>query len=217
MVSAALERHRGNHRIDSRAVLQARIDHGRALVDTPAKRRDDALDDAAHGAIAAEGHGMALQPALPLDKDFVVAVHHDFRDVRVGQQGLERPQADRLVDDLLPQRRPVDVRRHVLLRLGHQLDQQRVGLRAQRRIAHVHYIAAAQVDGFQQPCIHSAAPLDVLGAWRRRCLCAGGLRCWCSVTFRGGRQTHGRLAGPAVPIRCCRYSRPYAACAGTRA
>ncbi len=68
-------------------------------------RRDDALDDAAQLLVAEELRRRQLELALALDVDPGRAVDHDLADRRVGQQVLERAEAERLVEHLLDQAR----------------------------------------------------------------------------------------------------------------
>jgi hypothetical protein len=41
-----------------------------------------------------------LEPAVPFDVDLVESIDQDVRDRRVGEQDLERPEAEQLVEDV---------------------------------------------------------------------------------------------------------------------
>src|SRR2546430_5276052 len=92
-----------NHDVHARPVLQARIAHRLRLVDAATNRRHDAVDDAAQTRLVLEGKVGQLDPASPLDEDLLWPVDHDLGDVRVAQRGLERPEADYLVEQDLHQ------------------------------------------------------------------------------------------------------------------
>ena len=88
----AVERQRRNDRVDTRAVGQARVHHRARLVDAPAHRADDALDDAQQVLVVLEDDVGLFEPALALDVDLVGAVDQDVGDRRVAQ---EAPRAAR--------------------------------------------------------------------------------------------------------------------------
>ena len=81
---------------------EPRVDHRRRLVDAPAERRDDALDDARSTCSSSVKNCASVSSSLPvaLDVDAVGAVDHDLGDRGVVEEALERPEAQRLVDDL---------------------------------------------------------------------------------------------------------------------
>ncbi len=91
----ALERERRDDRVDARAVFQPRVDHRRRLVDAAAERRDDALDDAHHGAIARKRCTVLHKATEALDVDLVEAIDHDLGHSFVGEQVFERAQVQR--------------------------------------------------------------------------------------------------------------------------
>ena len=76
---------------------------GCELVDPAADRGDDAVDDAQQMALVLELHRGRLEHAVLLDEDLLVAVDQDVGDRRVLEQGLERAQAQHLVEQLLDQ------------------------------------------------------------------------------------------------------------------
>ena len=90
----AVQRERRNDRVDTRAVLETRIHHRTRLVDTPADRADDALDDAQQVRIVLEDEVGRLELAFTLDVDLIRLVDQDVRDARIGEQRLERPEAE---------------------------------------------------------------------------------------------------------------------------
>ena len=60
----AAERDRPDDGVDARAVLEARVDERRRLVDAATERRDDALDDGAHALVVGEAR-VARASILP--------------------------------------------------------------------------------------------------------------------------------------------------------
>ena len=97
------ERQRRDDRVDARAVGQAGIDPRARLVDAPADGGDDPVDDPEDVLVVQEGAIDALDLPAPLDVDLVRAVDHDLGDRVVGEEGLERPEAADLADQLLDQ------------------------------------------------------------------------------------------------------------------
>ena len=93
--------------VDARAVDEAGVDHRRRLVDAPADRRDDALDDAHHVIVVLERHVGQLDLAAALDVHLARAVDHHLSDRLVAQQRLQRAEADDLVGDLLEHAGPL--------------------------------------------------------------------------------------------------------------
>ena len=55
---------------------------------------------------------VALDPAAPLDVDRVVTVDHHLLDLRIGEQLLERPEADGVAEDQLGDLLAPGVREH---------------------------------------------------------------------------------------------------------
>ena len=162
IVSAGpVQRQRRDDGVDARAVLQARVDHRRRLVDAAAERRDDALDHAQHRAFAGERQRVPLQPAGALDVDLVEAVDHDLGDAVVGQQLLERPEAERLVEHLLAQQSAVEFARNLRLQVVQDLLQQQHGGLAQPFVGHAVHVLPAQVHRLEQPGVDARAPFEL--------------------------------------------------------
>ena len=125
--------------VDTGAVGQAGVHHRRRLVDPAADGGDHAVDDAPVLALRAEDDLAALDLALALDPDLVEGVTHDFGDGPVGQQGLERPVAERVLEHLLHEALALDGRDADVLALedlvhrGADLGPQLVGRQVGRR------------------------------------------------------------------------------------
>ena len=97
----AVDGERGDDGVDARAVLEPRVHHGAGLVDAPPDSRDDAVYHAEDVCVVLEMDRHALQLPAALDIDGLAAVDQDVGDGGIGQQGLERPEAQDLVLDLL--------------------------------------------------------------------------------------------------------------------
>ena len=95
-----VHRQRRDDRVDARAVGQARVDHGRRVVEAAADRPQDLVDDVQDVGVVAERRVGAVDDAAALEVDPVPGVDHDLGDRRVAQQRLERPEAEHLVGDL---------------------------------------------------------------------------------------------------------------------
>ena len=74
---------------------------GLDLVDPPAERRDDPLDDAQDVLVVQEDRVDPLDLARALDVDVVRAVDHDLGDGRVREERLDRPEPGHVVDHLV--------------------------------------------------------------------------------------------------------------------
>ena len=102
--------------VDTRAVGEARVNHGRGLVDAAAERRDDSLRDPLNVVRVAEADGAQVQPPFLLIEDGVGRVDHDFGYRLVSHHRLDWPQAQDLVrdggDELVA--RDADDARHLL-------------------------------------------------------------------------------------------------------
>ena len=83
---------------------------GRGLVDAPADRGDDAVDDAHDVVVVLEDDVRELELAGALDVDLARAVDHDLGDRLVAQERLERTETDDLVRDLLEHPDPLGTR-----------------------------------------------------------------------------------------------------------
>src|ERR1700733_1316913 len=165
----SLQSERRDHGIHARAVLQARIHHRGTLVDAPADRGDDALNDAGHRAVAGEGHREALEHPGALDEDLIGAVDHDLGHRVVREQRLEQAESDGLIAHGGDERRAVEVLRN----LGHALDKlanQLLRATAKLRIRHAVHVDPAHVEGLEQPIVQDLAPHErvVLGRARRQ-------------------------------------------------
>ena len=97
----AVERQRRDDDVHARAVGQPRVAERLALVDAPPQRREDALDRVAQVGLAGEARGGRLDAAFTLDPDPAGPVDHHLVDGVVGQEGLERPEAERALGDPL--------------------------------------------------------------------------------------------------------------------
>jgi len=86
-----IERERRDDGVDAGAVGQARVDHRARLVDAPADRADDALDDLHDVRIVPEHEGSPLETSLTLDVHPVEAIDQNVGDGGVAEQRLERP------------------------------------------------------------------------------------------------------------------------------
>ena len=93
----SIERQRRNHRVDARAILQARIDHRARLVNATTDHAHDALDDAEQVRVVLEHHVGLFEAAFFLDVDLVVAIDQDVGDVGVLEQQFQRPEPEDLV------------------------------------------------------------------------------------------------------------------------
>ncbi len=80
---------------------QARVDARARLVDAPAERGDDPVDDPQDVLVAQEHAVDALDLAGALDVDVAGTVDHDLGDRLVGQERLERSETGDLADELL--------------------------------------------------------------------------------------------------------------------
>ena len=88
--SGPVHRHRGDDRVDARAVGKARIHHGGRLVDAPARLRNDLLDDALQVGVVFELDRSLRQLPGALDVNQVGSRHQDVGDVGVLHQRFER-------------------------------------------------------------------------------------------------------------------------------
>ncbi len=88
----AVQRQRRHDDVDAGSVGEAGVHHGRGLVDAPAHRRHDALDDAAQVLFGDEAHLGLLDDAAALDVDVVAAVDHDLVHGRVVEELLDGPE-----------------------------------------------------------------------------------------------------------------------------
>ncbi len=96
----SIDRDRTDGDVDARTVRQAGVAGGRRLVDAPADRRDDLVNDAQQMRLVLEVDGGLLELAEALDKTLPVGVDQDIGDGRVLEQRLDRPEPGHLVDDV---------------------------------------------------------------------------------------------------------------------
>src|SRR5712692_8851552 len=82
----AVDGDRRDDDVDARSVLEPRVAHRLRLVDAPADRLDDAVDDAPQAAFVLERQGGQLDLAPAFDEDLLRPVDHDLGDVRVAKQ-----------------------------------------------------------------------------------------------------------------------------------
>ena len=68
VIVRALRRDGRDDDVDTGAIGEARVDHGRRFVDAAAQRRDDALGDAQDVVGVAEADGAQVEPAFLLDR-----------------------------------------------------------------------------------------------------------------------------------------------------
>ncbi len=153
-----LEGERRDDRIDPRAVAQAGIHHRRGFVDAAAERRDDALDDAEHRAVAGEGRRGAA-PMRPPRSTKIWSKRLTMISLTASSASrvFERPEADRLVENLAAQPLAVQPGRQRGLG-GDDFAHERGGLAAQLVVRHPVEIASAQVDGVEQALVDALAP-----------------------------------------------------------
>jgi hypothetical protein len=96
----AVEGERRDDGVHTRTIGQAGVDHRARFVDAAADRTHDALDDAQQVLVVLEDERTRLEAAFPFHVDLVEAVDQDVGDRRIGQQRLERAEAEELVEDV---------------------------------------------------------------------------------------------------------------------
>ena len=94
----AVDRQGKRDDVHAAAVGQAGIDHGRRLVDAAPGGRGDPLGRVEDVLLVEEGDRRQLQLAEALDEDLTGAVDQDVVDRVVGQERLNRPDAEHLVE-----------------------------------------------------------------------------------------------------------------------
>ena len=99
--AGTVEREGRNDCVEPRTIRHTGVDHRVLLVDPSTDVRDDPLDDLHQVLIVVERHVGLDQAALPLDEHRLRTVDHDVGHFRVAEQGLQRPEAEDVVDDLL--------------------------------------------------------------------------------------------------------------------
>jgi hypothetical protein len=133
----AIDRQRRDHHVDPRAVGEAGVDHRAELVDAAAEGRQDPLDRVAQLLLVGEADRGRFDPPGALDEDAVGPVHHHLLDQRVGEQDLQRAEADAVADDAggdlgavgrgEDRRLRVDQFPHRLLEVGARAARRRLG------------------------------------------------------------------------------------------
>src|SRR5579864_5641402 len=95
----AVERQRGNDRVDARSIQQTCVHHRVRFVDASANRGDDALDDPKQVAVVFERDVTDLgDAAIPLDINPIEAVDENVRDVAIAEQRFQWTQTEQLVE-----------------------------------------------------------------------------------------------------------------------
>ena len=89
--------------VDTGAVGQTGVDHGRRLVHAPADLTHDLVDDPAQVRLVDEAGRRALDLAVALDVDLVGPVDHDLGHLGVLEIGLDGPVPEDVVGDVLAQ------------------------------------------------------------------------------------------------------------------
>ena len=101
--TGAVDGQRRNDGVHAGAVGQARIDHGRRFIHAPSDARDDAVDDLHQVRVVLEAQAGGLELARAFHVDLVVAVDQNVGDGGVLEQGLERAQAEDLIQNFARQ------------------------------------------------------------------------------------------------------------------
>ena len=122
--------------------------------------------------------------ALLLDVDLVGVVHHDLADVVISEERLERPQPERLVEDVGQQHLAIDLLGDltVPVHLREDVLDRLLGAAPQLLVAQPVHVEAAQVEVLDQPIVNVLlqggvgldARVDVLAAAARCVLQRGG-------------------------------------------
>ena len=85
------------------AIGEASVDHGTRFINPATDAARDPLHDLDEVIVVAEGHLRRFESPATLDIHRFGAVSHDVLDRRIAKQRLERPQPQRLIDDLVDQ------------------------------------------------------------------------------------------------------------------
>src|SRR5262249_56189491 len=81
---------RRNHRIDTRAVKQARIHSRLAFIDSPPHGGHNLVDDSQEVSIVLEAQIDPVQLSVPLHEDDIMRIHENVRYRLIFHQWLER-------------------------------------------------------------------------------------------------------------------------------
>src|SRR4029078_9247203 len=84
--------------VDARTVRETGVDARAGLIDAPAERGDDPVDDAQDVLVVEEDAIDALDLALALDVDVVGPIDHDLGDRRIGEEWLPWSAAGDIAD-----------------------------------------------------------------------------------------------------------------------
>ena len=178
----AVEGERRDDRVDTRPVGKSGVHHRAGLVDAAADLADDLVDGAAQMGLVRECRSGAHQLAVALDVDGVVCVDHDFGQVTIAQERLERAIAEDVVGDLLGDPRAIGAAHHDVARSNRRLKRE-PDVALQLALRHVD-VVQLRAEGGDQLGVDDF--LDVL-EWVTHSLGLGGRR--------------GRLGGRLL-LRC---------------
>ena len=94
-----VDRQRRDHDVDPRAVGEPGVDHRAQLVDPSPERSEDPLDRVPQLLLVGKPGLGGLDPPAALDEDGLGAVDHHLLDRGIGEQVLERSEADGVAED----------------------------------------------------------------------------------------------------------------------
>ena len=123
--------------------------------------------------VVAEAHAGEIELAAPLDVDLPRAVDENVGNVRVAQEGLERPQPDHVVDDLAGHHEllfVIDEEAPLVRDLGDELDDARTELvlghhNDRRRLDALQHVVVDNVGRHGTARTHDTRRGQIL-AWR---------------------------------------------------
>ncbi len=96
----------GKRGVHAAAVGQPGIDHRRAFVDPPTDASRDPLDDSDQVIGIAKMNVGLFQSSEPFDVDLIGAIHQNVGHGRIGHQRRQRPDAERLFQQIVGQPPP---------------------------------------------------------------------------------------------------------------
>ena len=200
----AADGERPDDRVDARAVLEARVDERRRLVDPPPEGRHDTLDDGSHALVVGEAGARLDDAPSRLDVDRARVDDHDLGHRRVGEEALERPEAQRLVGQLSEEGVPVDTARNAI---GHRReDRPEAGedARPGRRVVELSSLVLRQVQEVEETPVDLAAERAVGfdRASSRRLAASRAAAGSAAAAGRRGRRRRrraGRMTSAVVP------------------
>ncbi len=132
-------------------------------------------DDSAHALVVGEARGRTDDVAAAFDVDGVRVDHHDFGDVRVGEQRLERPETERLIGHFSDQGAAIGTVRKLGFQAAHDATKRREYARSERRVIERHLVRRGEIEVRYQPLVDLAPELCVRVAGRddrRSVLCS---------------------------------------------